>query len=100
MSAASWRFSTRTPSVSSSSRRPGSSSVERTARSTDSTKPGLRNCRAETFTARRSVARLAPGLDLATALDDSELAERVDQIGVLGDGHELYRRDPPPLLVM
>src|SRR5882757_9788438 len=47
-----------------------------------------------------SVARLVPGLDLATALDDSELAERVDQIGVLGDGHELHRRDPPPLLMM
>src|SRR5882672_4142520 len=50
--------------------------------------------------AQPGVARLVPGLDLATALDDGELAERVDQIGVLGDGHELHRRDPPPPLVM
>src|SRR6266853_3063616 len=35
--------------------------------------------------AQRGVARLVPGLDLATTLDDSELAQRVDQVGVLGD---------------
>src|SRR5712691_9687205 len=49
--------------------------------------------------AQRSVARLVPGLDLAATLDHGELAQRVDQVRVLGDRHELYRRDPPPPLV-
>src|SRR5437763_846747 len=50
------RLSTSTPSVSSSSRLRGASPDARRARSTVFTKPGLRNCRAETFTARRSSA--------------------------------------------